>query len=620
MVKEVTTLAPRRVEEAFKAKSAYLDAITKYPLLNLVDPAILEEVGELFATEDRRTANVYRMLGFLLTQATIEQKTLFHEMCDVAVITIKNYKHLRSFSEWQWCHETTCKMMKIFLVKKYFIKAQQQRGKGTIYYFPLRRLNVSFSEEDLQSLQHAWSKLRRSQVVSRLQRNCSGQQLDKKEQAGVVESSLVDQREQQSDDVGLVGQATTALSDLLKQHGITVSPALGREIQQTIEQHFVKPLFGRLLGSADLSSQQPPICFQTDHFLPRNEEKRVRSTILSSSDLPNGSKLADPSYAYTHIIRDENIFEENMHKSEVDSSPNLSTSHAKGSDISLDPLADPSSLACYFADVPLASMSVEEYALDLSARFPDPSGNDYTPLFRRLRREMPRELHCAVVDALWRTIYRDAGHEQDEDELGGGWVVKKCRAYGERNPVPPEVLSWAQTGYSYDLLLFYFEADRAWQLDKYGCIMRRSSFYDLLFDGSTISSEEFQQQGGAQGLERSGYQFVSFEGKLFTCQQYECYQRSLDSYTRCQEDLQFLQKHLDSQRFSIQMMRRSRTRQLFLKVQEVDAQSDVIGTWRLSRTEHVHAFLDMVAENVASTVSALPGKETENPLNSQSIS
>jgi hypothetical protein len=372
-----------------------------------------------------------------------------------------------------------------------------------------------------------------------------------------------------------------------------------------------------------------------DYSVSYNAKKQIADPMVNRSDLlsaqtgrsdghknlPMMEDLADYSYAYTYIIKEENILKENMHK-EIDSLPNQSTSHEQGSAISLarDLLTDASPLICYFPSVPLTSVPVEEYARDLSARFPDPSGNDYTPLFRRLRREMPRELHCAVVDALWRTIYRDAGHEQDEDELGGGWVVKKCRAYGERNPVSPEVLSWAQTGCSYDLLLFYFEVDRAWQLDKYGSIMRRSSLYDLLFDGSTISLEELQQQGGAQGLERSGYQLVSFEGKLLTCQQYEHYVHSLDAYTRCQEDLQFLQKHLDPQRFSILMMRRSKTCQLFLKVQEVDIQGDVIGTWRLSRTEHVHAFLDMVAENVASTVSALPGNEPENSLNSQSIS
>ncbi|GHO72077.1 hypothetical protein KSC_109690 [Ktedonobacter sp. SOSP1-52] len=109
--------------------------------LQVVPPALLEQVQQLFGSQDRRCLNGQAFLAQWLRVAHIEEIPLLpHEPPQlVAVLTIQS---LRAFctsplSACPWCYDTTAKYMSVLQAAGLLLKAKQPKGMGTRYYLPL---------------------------------------------------------------------------------------------------------------------------------------------------------------------------------------------------------------------------------------------------------------------------------------------------------------------------------------------------------------------------------------------------------------------------------------------------------------------------------------------------
>jgi hypothetical protein len=107
--------------------------------------------------------------------------------------------------------------------------------------------------------------------------------------------------------------------------------------------------------------------------------------------------------------------------------------------------------------------------------------------------------------------------------LGGGWVTNRYKAYSTgRETVPPEIFAWSQTGYTYDELQDILDAV-AQQQDAQGLPRKRPFPEEVIVESSVL--QDFWLEGAAEGLQARGYVYVSIEGDLFTCKEYQIYRR-----------------------------------------------------------------------------------------------
>ncbi|GHO65056.1 hypothetical protein KSC_039480 [Ktedonobacter sp. SOSP1-52] len=162
---------------------------------------------------------------------------------------------------------------------------------------------------------------------------------------------------------------------------------------------------------------------------------------------------------------------------------------------------------------------LEALAQDYSQRFSQT--NENVGVYLKRMHEHPEWLHVAAVDALVRTWFPDPGCRAAR--LGGGWVIKRYRAYVEGQEEPPaELVAWAQWildgGLSYNHLEWVLEVAA-----RSGGITpgegKRPLPHEVIIETGML--QEFWVEGGARGLERYGYLFVDLDGEFFTPDDYE---------------------------------------------------------------------------------------------------
>ena len=491
-------------------RDEFQEALSLCPHVARVDDSVLWVVSKIFdSARDRRVKKGgYLFLAYFLRLSTIDQLSLFPgtEKCDVAVVQVRRVIDLCKLpkDQWPWCYESTLKYLDLLVAAGVFERHHLGRGRGQAIHFPLRpyMLIPEGAEKRLSAMSTKRARVSASAAFTRVVQHCHTQPGSDVASPSSLQSSpcvpdFVAQEVEKS-----VLALVAALHNLRDSTGYEAQEL--QLLKQHLYQHTVRILHETKKGDSFEQDSVPSVGSRSTHTSlagdssAANRRVKAKNLTLASHPVDSSSSLIESSLIHTHPLQgnDESLNEDGG-TSFVDSA------------LTVDSLRTRCTWLIEFNSG--GRDAVRETAQLLSEYF---SGDEtWARHYAKMLRANCGALHLAIVDALVRSSFPDPGHKPDQ--LGGGWITKRYKAYrGGEAPVP-EIEAWAESPYDYVTI--------AKVLDTIAGVVPRDlgrpTPQDVVVQGEQL--RDFWREDAALGLESRGISFVEVDGEVLLCAEYQ---------------------------------------------------------------------------------------------------